>query len=377
MNEQNTHRQQKTLIRRGILAFMLGGMVCAAPVQAGVFGSLANFDVVNDTGQEAHGFEIELEGISQSQVLDVFGLNRNFGTPSPGDVERYGLPVVSNLIGAGGSAIGVRIRYQGAYSGGNWSVATPFVSAANPFNTPGESCWRFGNVGYPNVPCDHFGVSTAGNPTRTTYQWLVDPTNSGALTPISAAIPAVVFTPPPPPPPGNPPAPVVAQIQGVVVDPFAPVQDNAYWVKITTTSLQNEVDLNELMGGDHPFANPGVAAMNDAQETEIEWQVLQPGKVDEVSKEIQGNAGDEAQVIRYEFYRYLGRFDDDGFVDPTNEQTPHGNTLTAAVGQYVGEQIAGFNVNAGPPIGAPEPGMLALLAAGLGLGGLRGRRSGR
>ncbi|MBL8470936.1 MAG: PEP-CTERM sorting domain-containing protein [Rhodocyclaceae bacterium] len=359
----------------GAIAGVIAGLACAAPAQAGVFGSLANFDVVNDTGHEAHGFEIELEGISRNQVLDVFGLNRNFGTPSPGDVERYGLPTINDLIAPGGGVIGVRIRYQAAFNGGAWSTGTAFVSAANPFNTPGESCWSFGNVGYPNVPCDHFGVSTAGNPTRTTYQWLIDPTNTGALSAVSAAIPAVQFTPPPPAPPGNPPAPVVAQIQGVVVDPFAPVQDSAYWVKIITTSLPNEVDLNDLMGGDNPFANPGVAAMNNVGETEIEWQVLQPGKVDEVSKAINANAGDEAQVIRYEFYRYMGRFDDDGFVDPTSDQTPHGNTLTDAVGQYIGEQIAGFNVQAGPPVGAPEPGTLALLAAALGLTGFSRKRA--
>lgn len=55
---------------------------------SGTFGSLANFDVVNDTGWTAHGFEIELEGIDRHHISDVFGLNRDFGTASPGDVER-------------------------------------------------------------------------------------------------------------------------------------------------------------------------------------------------------------------------------------------------------------------------------------------------
>jgi hypothetical protein len=58
------------------------------PASAGVFGSMANFDAINDTGVIARGFDIELEGITKSQIRDVFGLNRNFGTPSPGDVER-------------------------------------------------------------------------------------------------------------------------------------------------------------------------------------------------------------------------------------------------------------------------------------------------
>ena len=30
---------------------------------AGVIGMLGNFDVINDTGKTAHGFEIDLEGL--------------------------------------------------------------------------------------------------------------------------------------------------------------------------------------------------------------------------------------------------------------------------------------------------------------------------
>ena len=35
---------------------------------ASVFGSLANFDVVNDTGKEAWGFEIEIEDSSFDHI---------------------------------------------------------------------------------------------------------------------------------------------------------------------------------------------------------------------------------------------------------------------------------------------------------------------
>lgn len=326
------------------------------------FGSLANFDVVNDTGHTAHGFEIELEGISRSDVLDVFGLNRNFGTPSPGDVERYGLPTVGELLDGGGAVIGVRITYAATFSGGVWSAGT----ASGVFNTPGESCWSFGNVGYPNVPCDHFGVSTRGNPTRTTYNWLLESGTPGVLNGASVAIPAVAFAPP-----AAPAAPVVAVIQPQRVDPLVP-QNNAFWVKIVQTSLPEPVDLNELMGGHHPFENPGVAGLHDAPETEIEWQVLQPGFVDEVSKAVDPK-GDPSVVIRYEFYKYLGQFDDEGLVDPLTEQIPVGNTLNEFVGNYVGEQIAGFNAVAAP---VPEPQTWALMLSGIGvIGWLRRRRS--
>ena len=346
-------------LRRATLACAVLA-VASVPVAASTFGSLGNFDTVNDTGSTAHGFEIELEGLDKSRITDVFGLNRNFGTPSPGDVERYGLPVVSDLM-ANGLVIGSRITYQAAFANGAWSAGT----ASGVFNTPGESCWKFGNVGYPNVPCDHFGVSTIGNPTKTSYTWLVESATPGVLAAANVAIPSVSFTPPP----ANQPAvPVVAVIQARQVD-AAVRQNNAFWVKIVQTTLPQNVDLNDLMGGHHPFENHAVAGLNDKPETEIEWQVLQPGKVDEVSHAIDAK-GEPSLVIRYQFYKYQGRFDADGFVDPTGAQTPHGNVLNASVGNYVGEQIAGFNAAQA----VPEPASWALLLAGVAAGALRLRR---
>jgi len=333
---------------------------------AATFGSLANFDAVNDTGSTAHGFEIELEGISRSDILDVFGLNRDFGTPSPGDVERYGLPTVGDLLDANGAVIGAKVTYMASYVNGAWSAGT----ASGVFNTPGESCWRFGNVNYPSVPCDHFGVSTLGNPSKTTYSWLVESNTPGTLVAANVAIPAVVFTPPAAPAPGQAAAPVVAQIQAQKID-FNVPQNNAYWVKIVQTTLSENVDLNELLGGRNAFENAAVAALNDAPEVEIEWQVLQPGHVDEVTKSLNLN-GDPSVVVRFEFFRYLGRFDDEGLADPKGADTPKGNVLNATVGAYVGEQVAGFN--AVQVAAVPEPESAWLMLAGLGAIGALVRR---
>lgn len=339
----------------------LTSLTLSSAVQATTtYGSLANFDVVNDTGRTAHGFEIELEGISKSQISDVFGLNRNFGTGSPGDVERYGLPVVSDLLGANSQIIGSKVTYLATYNGSSWSAGT----ASGAFNTPGESCWLFGNVGYPSVPCDHFGVSTIGTPTRTTYSWLVESGAPGQLVNASTAIPSVTFTPP-----AAAAAPLVAVIQAQKVDPVVP-QNNAFWVKIVQTSLPENVDLNQLIGGHNQFENPAVAGLNNKTETEIEWQVLQPGFVDEVSKSI-NMKGDPSVAIRFEFYKYKGSFDGEGLVDPKLAETPHGNTLNAYVGDYVGEQIAGFNAVQA----VPEPAEYAMLIGGLGLLATRRRRA--
>lgn len=344
-------------------ALAVGLSLCGAVQASQVFGTLANFDSVNDTGTTAHGFEIELEGIRRSNVLDVFGMNRNFGTASPGDVVRYGVPTIQDLYDSRGAVSGVRIVYSASYSAGVWSAGT----ASGVFNTPGESCWTFGNVGYPNVPCDHFGVSTDLTPTRTTYNWLLETATPGVLAKAGVAIPSVSFSPP-----AAPAAPVVAVIQAQQPDPVKR-ENNAFWVKIITTTLPDAADLSELMGGNNAFANPRIAAMNGVAETEIEWQVLQPGMVDEVSKAVHAN-GDPSVVLRYEFFRYLGTFDDDGYVDPKPFEFPSGNQLTAYVGNYVGEQIAAF-----APVqqrqAVSEPATLAVALGGL-LGLAWARRGG-
>jgi len=76
--------------RSGVAAtfgIALAAAVLAVPsaASASVFGSLSNFDVVNDTGKHAYGFEIEIEDSSfdSSHIYSVFGLNRVFSNVSP------------------------------------------------------------------------------------------------------------------------------------------------------------------------------------------------------------------------------------------------------------------------------------------------------
>jgi len=58
--------------------------------------------------------------------------------------------------------------------------------------------------------------------------------------------------------------------------------------------------------------------------TEIEWQILQTDtmnpSVNELRSEKQVGNGKESVTRRYEFYKYLGRFDGEGLVDPLMAQ---------------------------------------------------------
>src|SRR5579883_1551023 len=87
---------------RGWAAKSLAAAALAASLSAQtqgitVFGSLANFDVYNDTGQDAHGFQIEFDGLSAQQVIGTF------------PQSRYGAPSIIPFAG------GVYVRYEAQY----------------------------------------------------------------------------------------------------------------------------------------------------------------------------------------------------------------------------------------------------------------------
>lgn len=363
-----------TAIAAAIVA--IGGSQSAS---ATVYGSLANFDIVNDTGRPAYGFEIEFEdsSFSKSQITDIFGYNRDFGLPGgPGAVVRFGLPTITDVPG-----FGVRITFGGTIG----SVFTPADNPASPYNTPGESCWPLGGGWSTAAPCDHYGVSTYGQPAVTRYKWLVeDQANPGTIVAVQAGIPAVqfVYTPPVQPDPvaggAFQPGAVNAVIQAVAPNREQPENEalwgEAFWVKSFKTKVDHDVNLGDLLRGDDD---------QEAVETETEWEIFQmapAGKKRGKKDLIEGveddvNEGDKAILRRYEFYKVVGLpTEDDGEVicDKACEADPVGS---GHVGAYVGAQMVGLNVNElAAPIPVPEPATYAMLAAGLGLIGLASRR---
>ncbi|MEK8052828.1 PEP-CTERM sorting domain-containing protein [Ideonella sp. DXS22W] len=362
----NPLRRPSTLRTACQLALCIGALPSA---QAQVFGSLANFDAVNNTGHEAHGFEIRIEDPSytRASLYSVFGLDRNFGVP-PTSVERYGAPLITELPG-----IGVTIRYQASFANGAWSVGTP----TGPYPLAGDSCWPLGNPQYASgtLTCDHFGVATYGSPAKTTYSWLIDPGNTGTLTAVTAALPAVNFAYQPPAPGPVPVArPVVAEIEAHREN--GEVFGTPYWVKVYSKHLDHDVKLDDLM-----HKNPDVPG--DA-EVEVEWELFQAGGDNGLKQHgVDLAAADQALVLRYEFYQYLGERDalgealcsgkggggggKRGGVGAGVGGGGNGPDACGGLGDYVGAQIAGFNAVQAPLAAVPEPASAGLLAAGLGL----------
>jgi len=340
---------------------------------ASVIGFLGNFDVINDTGTTAHGFEIELEGIHSNEVTDVFGgPGRGFPTGRGFDpltsAVRYGPPDITEY--SNGTTFGTKITYHGLFINGSWDYGTPSGS----FITPGDNCWSGGGVGYSAAtPCDHFGVGTVGNPTKTTYSWLLETSTPGILTNGIVTLPAPTWTVEPSPIVGAPPV-VAAQV--VAPDPIEEFIDSepqfgdAIWVKVFTTELEDPIDLEELIGGN---------AKVEQAVTEIEWQLLQKDPGNPNSGILESGYGvpvgpNAASILRrYEFFKYGGEYDPETHeaLPEGGDSNPEGNDL----GIYLGAQNAAANLVDGPIAPVPLPSSVLLLISGLGGLGLLKRRA--
>ncbi len=334
--------------------------------RAGVaYGTLNNFDCVNDTGVEAHGFEIELDDLHSTDITYTY------------DYNHYGVPGITQ-DNTDPAHPRVFVRYAATRDAfGNWSAFTAIPSG--PISpTDGH---QFTNPSI-NFGGEHFGVGYYGAPTAVKYNWLIDD-GTGHLIhgpPVYVATPTFTYYPPVP----AQPLPVV---QAVIVPPPPPAPPalqfgEATWVKDikTTTHNTNKVELTDLVDPDPENPEAVNWANGEPAEVETEWRILQTefanaanpkGELAGLPQELPG--GDEVVTRRYEFYKYIGPIDAEsgeamadtvGALDVDgihyfgsgtvtyNDHMENGEWVTVTtdlstvwvVGEFIGAQMSGFDV---------------------------------
>ena len=360
------------------------------------YGSLSNFDTVNDTGSVCHGFEIELDDIHLKDVGYTYDWN-HYGAPKI--TEDNTDPLHPKVF----------VRYESSKKpDGTWAAYT--AVPVNPIApTNGHACTN------PSVNegCEHFGVGYYGAPTVVKYHWLVDDgAGNLALGPaVNVGMPSYTYNPPVP---ANPALNIQAQPAQVVAEIPAPENEippgkkfgEPVWVKVIKTSINNanDIALRDLINDDKNGDLLPDWQNAEPSQVETEWKLLQhnndPNKVVKAALAGQPAALDGSDVDpnkvnvninrRYEFFNYVA--DDitvnpnitDGSsrdgetgeamcdaVDPTNNPASlkylHGDSSTASVevtdpngdpyfinctkrilvGEFLGSQMAAFDPVAG------------------------------
>lgn len=327
-----------------------GGLAAAVGLLAlGVFsarasvayGTINNFDTVNDTGVECHGFEIEIEDIHSADITYTYSWN-HYGTPKI--TEDNSNPLHPK----------VRVRYESAKNpNGTWAAYTAIPAGPIP-PTQGH---QFTDPTV-NFGGEHFGAGYRGSPTNIIYHWLIDDgAGSLALGPaVNVATPVFTYFPPV--------AGAPAQVQAVIEPPDAPHVlefGPASWVKeiITSSHNSNEVKLRDLVSDDPDDPGDKNWRNGEPDEVEIEWQLLQTefnghggnqnrnGHMIGAPEDL--NNGDEIITRRYEFYKYVGPIDPEtgeALSDSVGPDGIHGVVEyadTVVVGDFFGSQMSAFD----------------------------------
>ena len=292
-----------------------------------LFGAPSNFDIYNDTGYVAHGFEIEFQGLTPAQVGNAYGF-------------RYSSSSIVPIPG------GTAIRFLSPYVNGQYTISTVVPAAFTP--TGGHSC-TFGIAG-----CEHFGYYLpyyGVQPTQVVYRWLYeDPQNPGTLIPAPngvVQIPHVAVTLIPPAVVGG--APAVAFEIPVPAPPPPPIPKpelqygEAKWVKVLKSEVQRNVQAPELLED-----NAVVPVDGNPAQVETAWKLLQFNPHSANSGILHHQAvlgqGAKAVVRKYEFYKFSGGY------DPLNHKAICGgdglcNTpQPGEQGDFIGNQMAAANL---------------------------------
>ena len=323
----------------------------AATANASIaYGSLDNFDCVNDTGQECHGFEIEIDDIRCRDITYTY------------DWNHYGAPRITEDL-SDPAHPKCFVRYEsGKKPDGSWAAYTAIPSG--PIAPTDGHMFTDPSI---NFGGEHYGVGFYGAPTAVKYNWLVDDGAGNLIhggvvnisTPVFNYYPPVAQQP--------------AQVQAVVAlppPPAAPLKEfgDAMWVKVTTTQSHNnnKVELADLVSDDPNDPNDRNWKNGEADEVEVEWQLMQTefnqanggANGEQVGAPEELPDGDEVITRRYDFYKYAGPLDPETGEARTDNVGPddlHGIGIknidgvdvdlstVVVVGDYVGAQMAAFD----------------------------------
>jgi len=305
-NPNNIMKIRSTILRQLRLTWL--NAACLVPLLVGAaraslaYGSINNFDCVNDTGSECHGFEIELEDCRSTDISYTY------------DYNHYGTPKITQDDSIAGHPK-CFIRWESKKnSDGSWASYTAIPSgpiAATDGHQFTDPSVNFGG--------EHFGVGYNVAVGVIRYHWLIDDgfgnlVHGGA---VQVSTPSFTYFPPV--------AAQPAQVQAVIQPPPEPPEVPTYefgpavWVKEIRTSKHNnnKVELRDLVSDDPGDENEVNWRNGEPDEVEVEWQILQK----ELTKPDGGNngqlvaapenlvKGDEVVTRRYEFYEYLGPID--------------------------------------------------------------------
>lgn len=353
-------------------AFVLGVGTVRASV---AYGSINNFDTVNDTSNVCHGFEIELDDLRSTDITYTY------------DYNHYGIPKITEFTtsDATGWHTNVLVRYEAVWTGTGWSAYTAIPTN----NIPPTQGHAFTNPSL-NFGGEHFGVGYRKSPTQVLYHWLLDGGGHTLVLGPQVNVSTPVFTAAAFPPVGQPavvvpviPAPVLPPPPPPLSDPTIVYEfSDATWVKvITTTSHTNTpVPLRDLVTPDTNNPTAKDWRNGEPSEVETEWQLLQidygasgnpappnggangqlAGHTNRLSK------SDDVVTYRYEYYAYVGPYADwdthqalsevvaaDGLHGVGSYVDQNGNTNSLAtvevVGKFLGAQMSAMA--AAPPIG--------------------------
>ena len=183
MKKINKITRATPLVFGAALAFALLAFPGLTARASSAYGSINNFDTVNDTGVPCHGFEIELDDINTTDISYTY------------DYNHYGNPKISEVVvfAAGAYHTNVLVRYEAVWSGSAWSAFT----AVPTNNIPPTQGHAFTNPSL-NFGGEHFGVGYRSQPSKVFYHWLVD-NGSHTLTigpQVNVSTPTFTYIPP-------------------------------------------------------------------------------------------------------------------------------------------------------------------------------------